>query len=224
MSVDARSRAATTGLVVAAWAVILGVVVGFGWLVTHPLKSSVNPWDDDVSRWFAAERMRALNTPADIGTFLGETIVGMSVAVVVAIGFSLWQRSFLPGVFFAVLTAGVGGFYAIATEVDPRPRPPVKILDPGLVPDASFPSGHVGTATAVFGGIVVLSWVYAQAARWWVAPLLVLPVFVLVARLYEGAHHLTDVLASLGYTVVWLAVLATLLLRDVGAGRSARRS
>ena len=91
----------------------------------------------------------------------------------------------------------------------------MKILDPGLVPDHSFPSGHVGTATALFGCAVVLVWVYARAARWWAIPLLLLPVVCLLSRLYEGAHHLTDVLTSMAYTSLWIAAVASLvLMRD----------
>jgi membrane-associated phospholipid phosphatase len=209
-----RPVAVGIGIVVA-WALILGVVVGFGWLITHPWGHAVDSFDNPISRWFAGERTSALNTPAEVGTFLGETVVGMAVAVVAAVGFSLWRRQIRPAVFVGLVTAGVGGFYFVATHADPRQRPPVRILDPGLVPDHSFPSGHVGTATAVYGAIVVLSWAYARRSRTWVWVLLALPVLVLLARLYQGAHHLTDVLASVVYAAVWLLVLARLLLSGV---------
>jgi membrane-associated phospholipid phosphatase len=209
-----RPVAVGIGIVVA-WALILGVVVGFGWLITHPWGHAVDSFDNPISRWFAGERTSALNTPAEVGTFLGETVVGMAVAVVAAVGFSLWRRQIRPAVFVGLVTAGVGGFYFVATHADPRQRPPVRILDPGLVPDHSFPSGHVGTATGVYGAIVVLSWAYARRSRTWVWVLLALPVLVLLARLYQGAHHLTDVLASVVYAAVWLLVLARLLLSGV---------
>ncbi|MCW2766803.1 MAG: phosphoesterase, PA-phosphatase related protein [Nocardioides sp.] len=208
-----RRGAVVVGVaVLVTWAVILGLVVGFGWLITHPWQHAVDSFDNPISRWFAGERTSALNEPAEVGTFLGETIVGMSVAVVAALAFSLWQRSLVPVVFFALLTAGVGGFYFVATQVAPRPRPPVRILDAGLVADHSYPSGHVGTATAVYGGIVVLTWAFARGARRWVWVLLAVPAVVLIARLYQGAHHATDVLASVVYTAVWLFVLGRLLL------------
>jgi membrane-associated phospholipid phosphatase len=207
-----RSTTATVCLVVVWWAVIAVAVVGFGWLITHPLRSSVDPWDNDVSRWFADQRTSALDRPADVGTFLGETVVGMSVAVLAALGLSWRQRSPLPAVFLGVLMAGMGGFYLFATKLDPRQRPPVRILDAGLVPDASYPSGHVGTATAVYGGIVVLTWVLVTGARRWVWVLLAVPVVVLLARLYQGAHHLTDVFSSVVYASAWLYVLTRLLL------------
>ena len=206
-------RSAVT--LVVAWAVILGLVVGFGWLITHALKGAVNPWDNDISRWFADQRTGSLDPFGDYGTFLGETITGVSVAVLAAIGFSLWQRSWRPALFIVLLEAGIGGFYFVATHVDTRQRPPVKILDPGLVPDHSFPSGHVATAVVAYGGILVLTWVYARSAVRWVAVLGLLPLFVLLARLYQGAHHLTDVLTSVVYASAWMFVVGrTVLLPD----------
>ena len=76
------------------------------------------------------------------------------------------------------------------------------------------------------GGIVVLAWVYARRSRRWVWPLLALPALVLLARLYQGAHHLTDVLTSIVYASVWLLVLARLLLtaRTSASGRTPRHS
>jgi undecaprenyl-diphosphatase len=133
----------------------------------------------------------------------------------VVLAIALWRRTWRPLVFFGVLGAGMGTLYTIATHLDPRDRPPVRILDAGLVPNHSYPSGHVGTATAVYGGVAVLLWVYARRVRPWVAPLLLVPPVVLLARLYQGAHHLTDVLTSLVYGTVWLAVLTVLLLADV---------
>ena len=215
-----RGVPATVAFLVIAWALILGAVLWFGWLITHPLQSSVDPWDNDISRWFADQRTGTLDGPADAGTFLGDTIPAMSVFAVVALAFAIWRRTWRPLVFAGLLVAGMGGFYALATRLDPRDRPPVKILDPGLVPDASFPSGHVGTATAVYVGILLLTWVYAPAARRWVWVLAALPFVVLLARLYQGAHHLTDVLTSLTYASIWLAVLYVLVLRGHGPEKS----
>lgn len=204
--------------VVVTWVLVLGVVLGVGWLLTHPLESSVDPWDDDVSRWFAGERTADLSTVADAGTFLGETIVGCIVAAVVALLVSLWRRSVRPALLMALLVGGIGGFYAIATALITRDRPPVRILDPGLVPDHSFPSGHVATAVAAYGGTALLLWWATPRARPWALVLLALPVLVLLARLYQGAHHVTDVATSVAYTSAWLTVLA----RSVLTGASAR--
>ena len=208
-----RSRTATAVVLVVCWAVILGVVAGVGWLLIHPLEGSVGEVDDDVARWFADERTDRLNDLANAGTFLGDTIVELVLAPVIALGVWIWQRSVVPALFLGLVTCGIGGIYYVVVNVDPRQRPPVEILDPGLSPTHSFPSGHVGTAIALYGGIVVLTWTYARAARWWVTPLLLVPLVVAVARLYQGAHHLSDVLVSLAFASVWLGTVAAVVLR-----------
>jgi undecaprenyl-diphosphatase len=212
-----RSLATTAATLVGAWAVVLGVVTGLGWLITGPAQGAVDPWDNDVSRWFADQRTATLAPLGDAGTLLGETMVGVGVAVLAAIAFSLWQRSWRPALFYALAEAGIGGLYFVVTHVDTRQRPPVKILDPGLVPDHSFPSGHVATAVVAYAGILVLTRVYARSATRWVGLVLLLPAFVLLARLYQGAHHLTDVLTSVAYASVWLLVVARLVLPDPGS-------
>ena len=207
-----RSAASSAVTLVVAWVVILGLVVGFGWLITHSLKGAVNPWDNDISRWFADQRTGVLNEPADIGTLLGETVVGVGVAVVAALAFAIWKRSWRPIIFLALVEAGIGGFYFVATHVDTRQRPPVKILDPGLVANHSFPSGHTATAIVAYGGILVLTAVYARAAVTWVAVVGLVPLFVLLSRLYQGAHHLTDVLTSVVYATAWMLLVARMVL------------
>ena len=204
---------ATAGLLVASWIAIVVVVVGVGWLITHPWSGPVDAFDNRIARWFEGERTAGLSDLAEAGAFLGETRVSLVLSPIIAIGLWIWRRSVLPALFVALVVSGVGGIYFVATHLDPRQRPPVRILDAGLVPDHSFPSGHVGTATALVGLVVVLVWTYAHAARWWAAPLLALPLVVLVARMYQGAHHLTDVLTSLVYTTIWVATVAALVLR-----------
>ena len=124
------------------------VVVGLGRLLTHPPAGSVGAWEDDLARWVAGQRTPALGAVAEVGTSLGNTVTGLVLLVLLATGFSLRQRSWSPAVLVAVVAAGIFGLYLVATQLDPGPRPPVRILDPGLVPDHSFPSGHVATATA----------------------------------------------------------------------------
>jgi undecaprenyl-diphosphatase len=190
------------------------VVVGVGWLLTHPLAGSVGRWDDELALWTVDQRTPGLNGLAEVGTFVGNTVTGLACLLVLGCGFGLWRRSRRPVVFVALVAAGLGGIYAVATHVDPRPRPPVRILDPGLVRDHSFPSGHVATATAVVGCVLVLTWCFSRLPLRWLTPLCLLPVLTLFARLYQGAHHLTDVLTGLAYATVWMAVVATLLLRS----------
>ena len=207
-----RSWKAQAATLVIAWAILFGLVVGVGRLITGPLNDSVRPTDNDLARWFAGERTSSLNEVAESLTLLGETLTVIALATVTAVAVWLWRRDIRQAVFVAVATGGASAIYILAATVDPRPRPPVKLLDPGLDPTASFPSGHVAAATALYGLIVVLVWTYARRARWWVTPLLLCPLLVAVARLYEGAHHLSDVLTSFVYATIWLTVAAVTLL------------
>jgi membrane-associated phospholipid phosphatase len=199
---------------VAGYAVLALVVIGWGWLLTHSLEGPIDGTDDDVSRWFADQRTSWLDPLAEAGTLLGETNVGLAAGAVVAVVAGLALRSLWPAVLVLVADAGNGGIYWLGTHADPRDRPPVKILDTGLAADHSFPSGHVGTAVAIYGGAAVLLvlWLRSRGlaagpGRIVVGLLVVVPLFVAVSRLYEGAHHLTDVGTSLVYGTLWLTVL-----------------
>lgn len=198
--------------VAAAWILILVTVLLLGWLLTHSWEPSVDPWDDDVERWLAAGRTSDLNRVASIGTFLGNSWVGLAVAAAVVTAVSVWQRSFRPAILFAVLLAGGLGLYVSSTQLITRDRPPVPILDPGLVPDHSFPSGHVITAVVVYGGTALLIARAAPRTRRWISLLLLLPLLVALARMYQGAHHPTDVLTSLVAATAWVAVVTQVLL------------
>ena len=224
MEQTTRARLRDPAAVLVAWTVILAAVLAVGLLITHVLASSVEPWDDGVARWFAAQRTGNLTAAADVVTFLADTPVGLVLAFVIAGAVSLWQRSGRPAAFLALVVAGVGVVYAVATLVVSRHRTPVRNLDPGLVPDHSYPSGHVATAIAVYGGTALLVGWLAPRARRWVWVLAVVPVLVALSRLYEGAHHVTDVLASAFFTTAWLAVVMTVLYRRRGAPPSRARS
>jgi undecaprenyl-diphosphatase len=198
-------------------AVLCAVVVAVGWVLTHPLKSTMRG-ENDVNRWFADQRTGSLTDVADGGTMLGETVTGLVVLAVLGIAFALWKRTWWPLAFVAVFDAGLGLFYLAGTELDPRRRPPVPILQSGLVPDASFPSGHTATATGIGGVLAALLWAYTRVVRGVLVLLVLVPAYTLVSRLYVGAHHLSDVLISLGYAAVWLLVCARLLLPARGSG------
>ncbi|WP_416955188.1 phosphatase PAP2 family protein [Nocardioides sp. T5] len=222
MSTSTRREAARTLALV--WIVVVLGVLGVGWLLTGPLVSVVDPWDDGVARWLEDHRTADLDTAAAAGSAIADTIVGVAIAVVVGLAGSWWQRSWRPFVYFAVLVGGYLALYLVVTHFVPRDRPPVEILDPGLVPDHSFPSGHVATSIVVYGGIVL--WVAAVAPRWrrWVWPLLLAPLVVAPSRLYQGAHHPTDVMTSLVSATIWVLAVAHVLLPRTADDRVQDRS
>lgn len=204
-----RTAARTLALT---WSAILAAALALGWLITGPLSSTVEPPDDRLVRWLALQRTPALDMAAAVGSHVADTIVGVALALVVALVAARLARSWRPVVYFTVLVGGYLALYVIVTHVTPRDRPPVEILDPGLVPDHSYPSGHMATAILVYGGIALWIGRVRPAWRRWTWPLVLVPLVVAPSRLYQGAHHLTDVLASVVFATVWLAVVSRVLL------------
>jgi membrane-associated phospholipid phosphatase len=204
MSQGVRRAAA----VVAGFAVLLGLVVVVGWLLTHSLRSSVGEVDDDVARSLADHRTGGLTDVADVGTVIGQTLTGIIVLTLVGAVFSVWRRSWRPGLFVAAMYGGMGLFYFVGTHADPRRRPPVPILDAGLVPDHSYPSGHTGTAAAIVVCLALLLVAYGVTRSAWLVALALVPLFTGVSRLYLGAHHLSDVVVPLLLAPAWALVVA----------------
>jgi membrane-associated phospholipid phosphatase len=194
------------------WVVLLVGVIAIGWLLTHPLESSVDPWDDSVETWIAERRTPTGELIAAWGSHVADTIVGVIVAAVAALVLWRKQHSRRPLAYFGVLVGGTLVLYLIVTAVVTRDRPPVKILDPGLVPDHSFPSGHVATSIVVYCALAIYLARTVPGSLRWSWPLFLAPVIVSPSRLYEGAHHPTDVLTSLVFAPLWVGVVAHVLL------------
>lgn len=204
-----RDGARTLGI---AWVLLVLGVLAVGWLITHPLESTVDPWDDSVERWIADRRTPGLDLAAAIGSHVADTVVGVGLAVVLALALWRWQRTKRPLVYYSLLVVPTLALYLVVTQLITRDRPPVKILDPGLVPDHSFPSGHVFTAIVVYVATAVYLARTVPGARRWVWPLWLVPLVVIPSRLYQGAHHPTDVLTSLVFAPIWVAVVAHVVL------------
>ena len=88
----------------------------------------------------------------------------------------------------------------------------------------AFPSGHVLRATVVYGFLAVwLARPLAAAWRWlpYVGAALLIA-GVALARLYFGAHWLTDVLGALGLGLAWVAALGLAFRRHTRPAPAAR--
>jgi membrane-associated phospholipid phosphatase len=209
-----RDAARTLGI---AWVLILLAVLAVGWVITHPLETTVDPWDDSVERWLEDQRTPGLSTAAAIGSHVADTVVGIALAAVIALVAWRHQRSKVPLVYYGVLVGGTLALYLVVTALITRDRPPVKILDPGLIPDHSYPSGHVATAIVVYAATAVFLAVTVPAWRRWTWVLFLVPLVVIPSRLYQGAHHPTDVLASVLFASAWVAVVARVVLGRTSA-------
>lgn len=204
-------------------------VAGLGLLVTGPLAGR---WplsvEDDVNRALA-DRRETLVTAFSEGMSLlaaTESIVTLTLVAVLAL-------LLLPGVprvrrwrdaaFLAGSVAAQSAVFLLVTLMVGRARPDVPHLD-AAPPTSSFPSGHVGAATALFGGVAVLAAGRLRGARraLVVGLLLLVPPAVAVSRVYRGMHHPSDVVVGLLNGGCTLLVTAyALLLSTPGTGAPA---
>ena len=204
-----RSRIAAGVLV--AWVLILGIVIGFGELVT---KDGNGNWlgDTTIPHWFAAHRTPSLTHWSLIFTTLGATTAILVVAVATCVVFLAVTRHWRPVIFVAVVMFGELAAFLAAAAVVKRPRPNVPHLDQHL-PTSAYPSGHTAATTCLYIAIAIL--VIGHARGWWrwlfLIPAIAMPILVATSRMYRGEHHPTDILGSLIFAALWLTATSWLI-------------
>jgi len=202
----AQERSTTRGrvaqfvvLTVGCYVALSAVWVGLGFLVTKPLAQTwLGTVDQHVATWLVGTRTPQLDDLSFIGSMLAQTLVKVLVTVIFAgvCGYAL--RSWRAPLFIVLATVVEGAVFITVTWIVARPRPGVALLDDVTV-NSSFPSGHVGAAAAYAAVAVVIlehtrtAWVRAAA----VILAFAVPLIVGWARMYRGAHYLTDVVAGL---------------------------
>jgi undecaprenyl-diphosphatase len=213
-SAGARSPWTVAGRLAAALAILFGLLLVTGWLVTGPeAGSDVEVADGRLTTVLARHRLAGLAAPSRWVADLGSTgvVLGGGLAAAAIAGLAL--RQWWPVRLLAVTLVGeLVVFLAVSSIIDRR-RPPVPHLDAKLPPTSSFPSGHTAASLCLYGGIAAIVCL-ATRSRWrWpvVAAAVVVVLAVAAARLYRGAHWPTDVAASLVFASVWLGVCARTL-------------
>ena len=203
------------GLVLAAFVLVEGLLLGLGLLVTRVLdNSSLSRQELAFERTLLAHRTPFWNDVTHVGTVLGAT---WTIVALTAVGCLLlgWRGHGprLP-VFLALAVAGETGLFLLASAAVDRLRPTIPHLDEAP-PTSSFPSGHTAAAIALACGLA-LGLARTRPGHgfrvliWFIA--VVLPSFVLLSRLYRGMHWPSDVAASVVFTVIWLLLLRGILL------------
>jgi undecaprenyl-diphosphatase len=217
-----RDAVRAAAVLIAGWVLLVAVVVAVGLALTGPLEGSVGHGDNRLERGFAADRSGMLTHVADVVTLLGETVTVLTLGAILLLGTWFWKHQIRPVVFVAAALLGEIAAYLVTVSLVSRDRPPVRILDPGLDPSHSYPSGHVAASVALYGALAVLIWrTQRKGWRWLCVALAAVPLLVGMARMYLGAHHLSDVVTSLVFMSVWLAFAAAVLLREPPAPAAA---
>ncbi len=198
---------------------LFGVIVAIGLVIMGPMRGFEA--ENSVSRWFQDRRTPTGETVTKFMSMIGNTeyviAVGVLVALVVLWRTRAWWFAVVPLVAISVQAT----VFVIATAVVGRPRPTVERLDP-TPPTSSYPSGHVGASTALYVSFVLMATRLRNVVvrRVLVTLCVVAPVLVSFARLYRGAHHVSDIVVGAVNGVV-CALLAWGYLRRDPDGRGA---
>ncbi|MBM6403401.1 phosphatase PAP2 family protein [Phycicoccus sp. CSK15P-2] len=174
---------------------LFGVVVAIGLVIVGPLRGL--DVENDLNWWLQEHRTPTGEAVTLVMSSIGNTEYVIGVAVLVAL-VVLWRtRQWWYAVVPLVSISLQATVFVIAAWVVGRDRPNVERLDP-TPPTSSFPSGHVGASTALYVAFALMSTrIRHVVARRVLLVLCVLaPLLVTFARLYRGAHHLTDVLVG----------------------------
>jgi undecaprenyl-diphosphatase len=173
-----------------------------GWLARTELR---------LEHWVVGWRTGRRSTILTPGTWVGSTFVVIGIAFVAGLVLTVRRRFRDASLIALALTLEAGVFGATQYLVE-RDRPDIPKLEQ-VAPTASFPSGHTAAALALYAGLAVvvsdrfrnravraLAWTWAVVA----------PVWCIASRFYRGAHHPTDLIASvvLGVASVVVAVWA----------------
>ncbi|GAA4837915.1 hypothetical protein GCM10023235_11260 [Kitasatospora terrestris] len=181
-------------------------LTALGLLITHPPGNWWDPREDGLAGRLADHRTAALTTASDWLSALAWTPAIVTVTALAA-ALLLLRHRWRPAVLLAGAVALQAVLFVTVAHLVDRARPDVVRLD-GALPTSSFPSGHVGAATALYGGLGLLA-LRSVRGRWRL-PLCALawtvPVLVAASRLYRGMHHPTDVVAGAlnGAAALWV--------------------
>ena len=202
-----------------------------GLLVAHPL-AGVLAAESGINRGLQARRTPTWDAVTNYASTLADTDVivmcTLALALVMRVVCDRWREP----VFLMVTVALASTTFTLTTFPVERGRPDVAHLDPAP-PTSSFPSGHVGAATALYGGLALLMVCW----RRWHAPSalgpvllglmvavpLVVPLAVAVSRMYRGMHFLSDVTVGIVNGALCIAVAANAYLRDPDPDRAGLR-
>lgn len=206
---DAAVRAVLPGVGVFA------VIVAIGLFIMGPLRDFEA--ENAVSRWFQDRRTPLGESITKVMSMIGNTEYVIAVAVLVAL-LVLWRtRQWWFAVVPLLAISLQATIFVIATAVVGRPCPTVERLDP-TPPTSSYPSGHVGASTALYVSFVLMATRIPNLAvrRAVIAVCVLVPLAVSFARLYRGAHHVTDILVGLANGLACALLAWGYLRRDTG--------
>nr|WP_304693129.1 phosphatase PAP2 family protein [Microcella sp.] len=192
------------GLVAAA-AALWALMIGLGWLIATTLEP-VRDMDVAIIEGLVASRTDPLTFLAHIGDQIGNTPGIIAMAIIAAAAAHGVTRRWSPALVVVAAAAGETSIFLATQLAISRARPDVEQLA-GEPATSSFPSGHVAATIATYGciALLVLAWSRSAVRVVAVTAAIALPLLVAWARMYQGMHFPSDVLASFLFAPLWLA-------------------
>ena len=185
---------------------IWGALLAAGLLVSDPDQIAVEI-DRVVLEWMVSIRGPVLTEVMAFVGRLGGTAGIVTALVLISTAAVAALRRWHPALFVVVAVAGETALFLATVTIVERARPESALIQE-FPPTTSFPSGHVAAAAAMYGSAALLVWFHRR--DWAGAGALIgaacIVLGVAFSRLYEGAHFLTDAIASLTYVAVWLTI------------------
>jgi membrane-associated phospholipid phosphatase len=192
---------------------VLGIAAGEA--VTGPLEPTIGRFDLDLARDLEAGRTEAVNRVTAVATVLADSVT-VAILWAAAVVATWWRTRRWPlPVFFLSAIGGEKLTYLFTSIVVGRPRPPVEPLGHVFATN-SWPSGHVGAALTLYGGVALAVAVTTRrrgAAAVLAAVALAATALVAFSRLSRGHHFLSDVVWGALLGTVWLVLAWRVALR-----------
>ena len=197
---------------------LFGVIVAFGFLLKGPL-DTYGEWEKGINRWYQDGRTSTGEAITQYMSMIGNTeyVIGVGVIVCAIVWWRTkeWWFAVVPMIAIS-LQATV---FVLAAAVVGRARPPVERLDP-TPPTSSYPSGHVGASTALYLSFALMATRISNVVvrRVVIVLCILAPLLVSYARLYRGAHHVSDIVWGIINGVVCALLAWNYLRREPAPG------
>jgi len=214
-----RSALRDAGLRVLTPALLLfAAITGLGFIITGPLDDLQS--ENSITRAVQETRTATWDTITMVWSRIGNTeiIIGTCIIVVALVWWRTrqWWYAVVPAIAIAVQAS----VFVASTTIVGRERPEAAHLDPAP-PTSSYPSGHMGAATALYLTFALMA---QRLERAWLRRLLtvlcfIMPLLVGYGRLYRGMHYFTDILVGLANGVICCLLAWNYLRRDVRGDR-----
>lgn len=187
---------------------VVAAFTAVGWFFTDIVApNALTRFDQDLAERFASGRTDLQNDVAHWVASLASTPVKIIATALFAVVATVTWKRWHEAVFLALTLIFEATAFIITSFIVGRPRPDVeRLLDSPV--NSSFPSGHVAAATVYGALVVILFW---HTRNRWIRAIAVVTFAALViavasARMYQGMHFLSDVVAGTTLGVVSLAV------------------